>query len=65
MENMLFLFTYFHVDGLSSLSCIWVSRLLFRTVVMTFVDLGGGGERPDVYCSVLTSITVNWSGDLV
>ena len=38
---------------------------MFRNVVLNFVDLGGGDERPDVCCSVLTCITVNWSGDLV
>jgi len=46
-------------------SCTWVRRLLFRSVVLNFVDLGGGGERHDVCCSVLTCITVNRSGDLV
>jgi len=40
--------------GLSSLSFTWVSRLLFRSVVLIFVDLGGRGERPDICCSVLT-----------
>ena len=34
---------------LSSLSCTRVSTLLFRRVVLIFfVDLGGGGEQPDV-----------------
>ena len=53
-----------HMDGLSSLSCTWVSRLLFRSVALIFVDLGGRDEWPDVCCSVLTCITVNWSSDL-
>ena len=65
MENMLCLFTYLHMDGLSMLSCTWVSGLLFHSVVLIFVGLGGGGERPDICCSVLTCITVNWSGELV
>jgi len=46
-------------------SCTWVSILLFRSVVLSFVDLGGGGEWHDACCSVLTCITVNWSGELV
>ena len=46
-------------------SFTWVSRLLFRSVVLIFVDLVGGGGRHDVCCSVLTCITVNWSGELV
>jgi len=54
-----------YMDGLSTLSCTRVSRLLFHTIILIFVELGGGGERPDVCCSVLTCITVNWSGDLV
>ena len=56
---------YLHMDGLSTLSCTWVSRLLFHSIVLIFVDLGGVGERPDICCSVLACITVNWSGDLV
>jgi len=52
------------MDGLSTLSCTWVGILLFRSIVLMFVELGGGGERPDVCCPVLTCITVNWSGDL-
>jgi len=51
MENMLCLFTYLHMGGLSMLSCTWVSRLLFCSVVLIFVDLGGGGEMPDMLFS--------------
>jgi len=43
-----------HMDGLSTLSCTWVGRLLFRSIVLIFVELGGGSERPDICCSVLT-----------
>jgi len=42
-----------------------VNTILFRSAVLIFVDLGGGGEWPDVCCSVLTSITINWSGDVL
>jgi len=62
---MLCLFTYLHMDRLSTLSCTWVSRLLFCSIVLNFVVLGGRGEWPDVCCSVLTCITVNRSGGLV
>ena len=55
----------FRMDGLSMLFCTWVSRLLFRSVILIFVELGGGGKWPNICCSVLTCITVNWSGDLV
>ena len=65
MENMLCLFTYLHMDGLSTLSCTWMSRLLFHSILLVFVDLGGEGEWPDIYRSVLACITVNRSGDLV
>jgi len=30
-----------HIDGLSTLSCTWASRLSFGSVVLIFVDLGG------------------------
>lgn len=49
-----------HMEGLSLLSSTWVSRLLFRSVVLIFVDLGGGGERSDVCRSVLTCIAVQF-----
>jgi len=54
-----------HMDGLSTLSFTWVGRLLFRSIMLMFVELGDGDEWPDMCCSVLTCITVNWSGDLV
>ena len=31
-----------------------VTRILFHSLILIFVDLDGGGEWPDVCCSVLT-----------
>ena len=43
------------MDGLSTLSYTWMGRLLFRSIVLIFVEFGDGSERPGICCSVLTS----------
>jgi len=44
-----------HMDVLSTLPSAWESRLLFLRVVLSCVDLCGGGEEPDIYLSNTTT----------